>query len=161
VGLRHLLGHPGVDFFFVAVRYELGWSLDVSPDNKSSCTFEVPTLRQVWQTQSNLAGLQASGLKEVKLLMNKAATKTHERLVRERAKARGDDRDLRMQALKANDMAAYQEMLRAQVGSAAAQDARCVLLGICCLLAVCCPVCPGTLLHDTCSSSAAESCLVL
>jgi hypothetical protein len=93
--------------------------------------------------------------------MNKAATKTHERLVRERAKARGDDRDLRMQALKANDMAAYQEMLRAQVGSAAAQDARCDLLGICCLLAVCCPVCPGTLLHDTCSSSAAESCLVL
>lgn len=68
---------------------------------------------------------QTSGFKEVKLLVNKAVTKAHERLGRERAKAAGDDRALRMQALKANDMAAYQEMLRAQQGSAAAQDERC------------------------------------
>jgi SWI/SNF-related matrix-associated actin-dependent regulator of chromatin subfamily A protein 2/4 len=72
--------------------------------------------------------LQASTFKEVKLLMNKAVAKVHERLVRERAKTRGDDRDLRMQALKANDMAAYQEMLRAQFGSTAAQDARYAFL---------------------------------
>jgi hypothetical protein len=60
----------------------------------------------------------------VKLVVNRAILKTHERMMREQQKHVGDDREARMQALRANDFAAYQNMLKATAGDAAAQDER-------------------------------------
>lgn len=54
--------------------------------------------------------------------------RAHERLARERNKLKGDDRQLRLEALKAHDFEAYQEMLRAQSTGAASAGEKYVAI---------------------------------
>lgn len=71
--------------------------------------------------------MQLANWKDVRLVMNRAVLKQHERLARSQSKPEAvDNREARMQALKANDFAAYQAMLKATQGEAAALDDRCV-----------------------------------
>lgn len=72
--------------------------------------------------------LQGTTFKDTKAALNRSVVKVHERLARDLTKVVGDDRELRMQALKANDFARYQEMLKATAGAEAAQDERCALM---------------------------------
>lgn len=69
--------------------------------------------------------MQGTLFKDTKAAVNRSVMKVHERLARDVTKVVGDDRELRMQALKANDFARYQEMLKATAGMEAAQDERC------------------------------------
>lgn len=71
--------------------------------------------------------VQLANWKDVRLVMNRAVVKQHERLLRQnKPETAMDNREARMQALKANDFAAYQAMLKATQGDAAALDDRCV-----------------------------------
>jgi hypothetical protein len=74
------------------------------------------------------ARVQASSATEVRRIVSRAVVRAHERLARDAAKQAGDDRELRMQALKANDFAAYEELLRQTKNSADVQEERCALL---------------------------------
>jgi hypothetical protein len=70
--------------------------------------------------------MQLANWKDVRLVMNRAVVKQHERLLRQnKPDTAMDNREARMQALKANDFAAYQAMLKATQGDAAALDDRC------------------------------------
>ena len=72
--------------------------------------------------------LKLANWKDVRLVMNRAVVKQHERLLRQnKPEAALDNREARMQALKANDFAAYQAMLKATQGDAAALDDRYAL----------------------------------
>ena len=79
--------------------------------------------------------LQLANWKDVRLVMNRAVVKQHERLLRQtKPEAALDNREARMQALKANDFAAYQAMLKATQGDAAALDDM-YAVGLLCVLA--------------------------
>jgi hypothetical protein len=80
------------------------------------------------QCENKHLRVQGSSFREVRLVVNRAVAKAHERLARDLQKQAGDDRELRMQALKANDFAAYQDLLRATAGGEAVQDERCAPL---------------------------------
>jgi hypothetical protein len=54
---------------------------------------------------------------ELRKLRNKGVQRLHERLARDLLKKQGDDAARRMELLRANDLEAYQEMIRAQVGT--------------------------------------------
>lgn len=62
--------------------------------------------------------------RELRVARNRLVSRAHERLARERNKQKDDDRSLRMEALKAHDFEAYQEMLRRQTGSLPAAGER-------------------------------------
>lgn len=64
------------------------------------------------------------GLKDLRTARNRAVTRAHERLARERLRSKDDDRALRLAALKAHDFEAYQEMLKRQTGSTPAAGER-------------------------------------
>lgn len=83
-----------------------------------------------WLVTACMRGMQGTLFKDTKAALNRSVLKVHERLARDLTKVVGDDRELRMQALKANDFARYQEMLKATAGMEAAQDERCASIHV-------------------------------
>jgi len=60
---------------------------------------------------------RATLLAEVRKTRNKGVQRAHERLFRDLAKQQEDDRERRLEALRANDFEAYQDLLiQQQVG---------------------------------------------
>ena len=79
---------------------------------------------------------QATQQKEMRTLNNRAVVRWHERNNRDLSKQRTNDRDRRLEALKANDFEAYQSMLR-DSRAPDAQSERCsplLVLYLCNLL---------------------------
>lgn len=79
---------------------------------------EVKAFRSDYMNEIN------QGVKDLRTARNRAVTRAHERLARERSRSKDDDRALRLAALKAHDFEAYQEMLKRQTGSTPAAGER-------------------------------------
>lgn len=59
---------------------------------------------------------RAATARDHRIIRNKGILRTHERLARLHNKLKDDDRERRMQALNANDLEAYKELLQEQSG---------------------------------------------
>eukprot|EP00884_Botryococcus_braunii_P001518 jgi/Botrbrau1/11367/Bobra.0038s0115.1 len=66
-----------------------------------------------WRTDLSDRSILA---RELRIARNRAVARIHDRMAREHNKAKDDDRTRRLEALKANDWEAYQELLRQQMG---------------------------------------------
>ncbi|DBA85268.1 TPA: hypothetical protein ACH3X2_005964 [Trebouxia sp. C0005] len=75
----------------------------------------IKLFRSTLQERSNYS-------RESRLARNRAVSKTHERLARDAHKAKDDDKGRRMDALKAHDWQAYQELLAKQKGPEGASE---------------------------------------
>lgn len=99
---------------------------------ESKIVYMVVRMQMCDKCMKEICVVQLANWKDVRLVMNRAVVKQHERLLRQnKPETALDNREARMQALKANDFAAYQAMLKATQGDAAALDDRCVA---CCFL---------------------------
>ncbi|KAL6776891.1 hypothetical protein ACKKBF_B03890 [Auxenochlorella protothecoides x Auxenochlorella symbiontica] len=78
--------------------------------------------------KGEVLGERGGALRDALSMRNKGLLRAHERLARERNKLKGDDRQLRLEALKAHDFEAYQEMLRAQSTGAASAGEKYVAI---------------------------------
>ncbi|KAK2080232.1 hypothetical protein QBZ16_000085 [Prototheca wickerhamii] len=77
--------------------------------------------RDAKQARSDALAARWSALRDGLAARNKGVATAHARLARERNKARVDERTMRMEAIRAHDFEAYQELLRAQAVGAADQ----------------------------------------
>lgn len=67
---------------------------------------------------------RSNAARDGRVARNRNIQRAHERLARNQSKARGDDRAQRMEALKANDFEAYQELLQKEHGGGTAPGQR-------------------------------------